>query len=117
MTNAAIVWFRDDLRMSDHPALHAAVTEGRPIVPVYVLDDCSPGPRRMGAATRWWLHHSLEALRDTLAKRGASLIILRGDAVEIILDLVRETNAGAVYWNRHVEPHWQAADRRLIPRS
>ncbi len=113
MTSPAIVWFRNDLRVSDHPALHAAASERRPVVPVYVLDDDAPGSWRMGGASRWWLHHSLAALAGELAARGGSLVLRRGDAVEAISGLVRETNAGAVYWNRHVEPHWQTAERQL----
>lgn len=68
----------------------------------------------MGGASRWWLHHSLEALSDSLAQRGVRLILRRGDAADMILELVGDTNAGAVYWNRHVEPHWRAAERKLM---
>jgi len=56
-----LVWFRDDLRVSDHPALAAAATSGRPVVVLYVLDDDSPGLRPLGAASRWWLAGSLRA--------------------------------------------------------
>jgi deoxyribodipyrimidine photo-lyase len=108
-----IVWFRNDLRVSDHPALHAAAAEGRPIVPLYVLDDVAPGAWRMGGASRWWLNGSLECLSAALAERGVSLVLRRGEAARIIVDLARETDAGAIYWNRHVEPHWQAAERAL----
>jgi deoxyribodipyrimidine photo-lyase len=108
-----IVWFRNDLRVSDHPALSAAAAEGRPIVPVHVLDDVAPGAWRMGGASRWWLHGSLESLGAALAERGVSLVLRRGEAAGIILDLAREVDAGAIYWNRHVEPHWQEAEGAL----
>jgi len=96
MTSATIVWFRNDLRVSDHPALHAAATEQRPVVPVYILDDLAPGAWRMGGARRWWLHHSLQSLAGDLAARGIPLILRRGDAVEVISEIVREINARAV---------------------
>ena len=113
MTSATIVWLRNDLRVSDHPALHAAALDQRPVIPVYVLDDHTPGEWRMGGASRWWLHHSLQCLAGDLAARGTPLVLRRGEAVEVISELIRETGAGAVYWNCHVEPHWQTAERRL----
>ncbi len=58
----AVVWFRQDLRLADNPALHAAAAAGRAILPVYVLDEAAAGAWAMGGAHRWWLHHSLEAL-------------------------------------------------------
>ena len=57
-----VVWFRDDLRLSDNPALTAAIACGSPLVAVYILNDETPGSWRLGGAARWWLHHSLAAL-------------------------------------------------------
>ena len=51
MTSPTIVWFRQDLRLSDNPALQAAA--GRPLVCLYVLDDETPGDWAMGGASRW----------------------------------------------------------------
>lgn len=95
-----IVWLRDDLRLADNPALNAAADRGAPIVVVYVLDDTSPGVRPLGGATRWWLHHSLAALRDDLGRIGGRLTLRRGPASDVIAGLVDETGAGAVLWNR-----------------
>jgi deoxyribodipyrimidine photo-lyase len=95
-----IVWLRDDLRVADNPALSAAVQRGAPVVVVFVLDDESPGIRPLGGASRWWLHHSLEALGEELSSRGSGLVLRRGAAVPEIIRLVEETDAGAVYWNR-----------------
>jgi len=107
-----IVWFRQDLRVADHPALSAAAADGRPVVPVYVLDDETPGPWRLGGASRWWLHGALTALAESLASLGAPLVLRRGPAATVIADLVRETGATTVYWTDLVEPHWRttAAD-------
>ena len=67
MTTArpCIVWFRDDLRLADHPALHAASKTGTPVVCLYVLDEKSrvlkpPEARPLGGAARWWLAQSLQ---------------------------------------------------------
>ena len=95
-----IVWLRDDLRLADNPALSAAASSGAPVVVVYVLDEVSPGIRPHGGASRWWLHHSLAALADSLEKLGGRLVLRRGPASEVINALVDETDATAVHWNR-----------------
>ncbi len=104
MNAPAIVWFRNDLRLADHPALDAAARSGAPLVALYIHDDASPGDWRRGSASRWWLHHSLESLANDLAKLGVPLILRRGDAQFVIEELVASTGAGAVYWNRLYEP-------------
>jgi deoxyribodipyrimidine photo-lyase len=96
----AVVWFRDDLRVADNPALTAAADSGMPVLCVYVLDEESPGVRALGGASRWWLHHSLVSLSAALDALGGSLTILRGPAERVIGDLLRETDAAAVFWNR-----------------
>ncbi|WP_287460494.1 deoxyribodipyrimidine photo-lyase [Sphingomonas sp.] len=95
-----ILWFRDDLRISDNPALNAAAATGRKIICIFVHDEESPGLRPLGGAARWWLHGSLEALDGDLRRRGAWLSIYRGRAQTIILALAAETNAAAIFWNR-----------------
>ena len=93
MVSPSIVWLRDDLRLADNPALTSAAQRGEPVVLVYVLDEESAGIRPLGAASRWWLHNSLASLGDLLTLR-------RGKAEEVIPELVAETGAGAVFWNR-----------------
>jgi deoxyribodipyrimidine photo-lyase len=96
----SIVWFRDDLRLGDHPALRAALGRGGPVVLLYLFDQDSPGIRPLGGATRWWLHHSLTAHAAEISKRGGRLVLRRGAAEDVIPALVAETGAGAVFWNR-----------------
>ena len=76
-----IVWFRQDLRLADNPALDAAARQGQPILPIYILDDENAGEWAMGAASRWWLHQSLEKLNVSLQGR---LRFFRGDAQAIL---------------------------------
>ena len=99
-----IVWFRQDLRLSDNPALHAAAATGRPVVPVYILDRDSAGPWAPGGASRWWLHHSLDSLARSLAARGLNLVLRRGAAGPVLERLAAETGARGVCWNRLYEP-------------
>ena len=76
----AIVWFRDDLRLSDNPALTEAAAGGAPLIALYVLDEAAMGDWRPGAAARWWLHHSLSSLAADLAALGVPFILRRGSA-------------------------------------
>jgi deoxyribodipyrimidine photo-lyase len=106
----AILWFRQDLRLRDNPALNAAIATGRPVLPVYILDDATPGRWKIGGAGRWWLHHSLISLDADLRRLGASLVLHQGRADAVIVDLVRETGAASVHWNRCYEPYAIARD-------
>lgn len=100
----AIVWFRDDLRLADHPALTAAVASGAPILCLYVLEE-DPSQRPLGAASRWWLDKSLGALDAAIAARGGKLILRRGSALSVVPEVVRETGAGSLFFNsRHDRP-------------
>ncbi len=104
MSQPIIVWFRHDLRLHDHRALVRAIAEGAPIVPVYILDDETPGQWRAGAASRWWLHHSLAALATDLATAGSKLILRRGKAVEVLPALAHDCRARAVHTSRAYQP-------------
>jgi deoxyribodipyrimidine photo-lyase len=107
-----IVWFRDALRLSDHPALHAAATAGAPVICLYVLDEAVSGARPMGGAARWWLAQSLRALRRSLEAAGTTLALRKGPAAEIITDVARQAGAGSVFWNEIAQaPHLAAADQ------
>lgn len=105
----AVVWFRDDLRIADNPALRAAVDSGRPVLCIFVWDDESAGLRLPGGAGRWWLHHSLASLTESLERLGAGLTVLRGSAERVIASLLHETDAAAVFWNRR----YGGAERRI----
>ncbi len=109
-TGPTLLWFRQDLRLRDNAALAAAVSRGAPIIPLYILDDAGEGRWRPGGASRWWLHHSLAALDASLRGRGSRLILMRGDAREMLTRLARDLRAGAVYWNRRYEPAVIARD-------
>ncbi|MET0878764.1 MAG: deoxyribodipyrimidine photo-lyase [Tardiphaga sp.] len=107
-----MVWYRDDLRVSDHPALQAASNSHAPAVCIYVLDEKAPGVRPLGGAARWWLAQSLRALQASLRERGASLVLRKGPAPKVIAALARETDAGSVYWNEIAQsPHRAVADQ------
>jgi deoxyribodipyrimidine photo-lyase len=116
MTVPVILWLRRDLRLADQAALTAAVASGAPVIPVFILDDETPKHRRMGGASRWWLHHSLKSLDADLRKLGSRLILRRGNVVDVLPALVAETGASAVHCIRHYEPWWRNAERALKDR-
>lgn len=108
----SIVWLRRDLRMADNPALSAAAAQGI-VVPVFIWAPEEEAPWAPGAATRWWLHHSLAALSRDLENAGIPLVIRRGSSLETLRLLVKECGASAVYWNRLYEPAAIARDTRI----
>ncbi|KTE38219.1 MULTISPECIES: cryptochrome/photolyase family protein [unclassified Sphingopyxis] len=112
MTKPAIVWFRRDLRLSDQAALLAAASAG-PVIPVYILDDETPKHRQMGAASRWWLHHSLTSLDAALREKGSRLILRRGKSDEQLTRIAEESGAGQVHCLHHYEPWWRNAERAV----
>lgn len=108
-----LVWFRDDLRLADNPALTAAIDSGRPLLCVYVFDEDTPGLRALGGAARWWLHGSLTALFDSLLAIGGRLDILRGPAGEIVADIVESCGIETVVWNRRYGAAEIALDKKI----
>ena len=115
--STALVWFRRDLRLIDHPALHHAATRHARVIPVYIHAPHEEAPWQPGAASRWWLHHSLTALDTALRGQGSRLILRQGDSLNTLRQLLRDTGATAVYWNRLHEPAIIARDRMRAGRA
>jgi len=113
MPSTAIVWLRRDLRLTDQPALHHAATHHDHVVPAFIYAPDEEAPWQPGAASRWWLHHSLTALAASLAKLGSPLVVRTGPSLAALRALVTATGAEAVYWNRLYEPAVIARDARI----
>ncbi len=111
--SATLLWFRQDLRLQDNPALTAALKKGGPVLPLYILDDGAEGDWPAGGASRWWLHHSLAALDASLRERGSRLLLAKGESGAVLKLLLRQTGATSVYWNRRYEPAGIARDKKL----
>lgn len=108
-----IHWFRKDLRLTDNPALSSAAESGHPVLAVYILEDGDSDPWAPGGASRWWLHHSLKALDQSLKTFGNRLILRRGRPQDVLRKLVTETGATTVYCTQLTEPHAIKADSEL----
>jgi deoxyribodipyrimidine photo-lyase len=102
-----IIWFRQDLRLKDQPALAAAAAAG-PVIPVFILDDVSPGAWKLGGASRWWLHHSLASLAQNLP-----LLLRRGEPTEVLRNIIAESGARALYFTRDYAPWAPALETRV----
>ncbi len=110
----SVVLFHNDLRLADNPALSAAVSEGRPLICLYVWNPKSSGFDMPGATSRWWLHHSLQSFSDQLKAAGNGLIIRRGQPCEVISSLLRDSPKTKIYWNHSYEPKYQEMERNLL---
>ena len=104
MPETTVVWLRNDLRLADNPALHAALARGGPVVPVYIHAPGEAGEWPAGAAASVWLHESLASLGSRVEVLGGRLILLEGDSLAALEQLVLRTGADTVYWNRRYDP-------------
>lgn len=108
MTDAPLIlWFRRDLRLSDHPMLSAAIATGRPLIPVFILD---PETESLGAAAKWRLGLGLAAFAAALGQLGSRLVLRRGAALPTLQALIAETGAAGVMWQRLYDPAAKARD-------
>ncbi len=95
-----ICLFRQDLRVSDNPALFAAA-KNSVVLPVYILDEENCGDFKIGGASKWWLHNSLNELNKSLENK---LNFYIGNTQEILLRLIAQNEVSTIYWNRCYEP-------------
>ncbi len=102
--NIALLWFRRDLRLTDNPALNRALQSAECVVPLFIQSPEEEMGWAMGSASRWWLHHSLNALDASLRKLGSRLVIRQGESASVLRQIVRETGAKQIFWNRLYEP-------------
>src|SRR5580658_7919107 len=113
MGAGTLLWLRQDLRLRDNSALRAAAARGLPVIPVYIWSPEEEGGWAPGAASRWWLHESLQALEASLREVGLRLILRVGPALDALYALLAETGASAVYWSRRYEPAAQALSHEV----
>ncbi|MGI4851278.1 MAG: cryptochrome/photolyase family protein [Janthinobacterium lividum] len=107
----AVVWFRHDLRLTDHPALDAAIKTDQPILPLYIYDQtCS---RPIGGAAQWWLHHSLIDLQNNLKKCKADLILRQGNALDVFKEIHKEIKISHIFWHHRYDQEGRQQDQDI----
>jgi deoxyribodipyrimidine photo-lyase len=87
MQHINIAWFRQDLRILDNPMLAKAVSDGLPVLPVYIHAPAEAGRWPPGGASRWWLHHALDSLHRELANCGLPLVLCQGNSKDALLGI------------------------------
>lgn len=101
---STLVWFRQDLRLADNPALHAASQSGLPVIPFYIHDPAAEGQWPLGAADRVWTHESLTSLHHALQSLNSGLTTFSGDTETVLARLAQQTHARQVHCNARYEP-------------
>lgn len=111
MANApAIIWFRQDLRTRDNPALTHAYQNSLPVLPVFIHDFEEAGSWAPGSASKWWLYHALKHLDNELQ---GHLTLAKGKALDTLFNLIKESGAQYVFWNRCYEPWRVERDKEI----
>jgi deoxyribodipyrimidine photo-lyase len=111
--STAIVWLRQDLRLADNPALYHACRTCDHVIPVFIDDPLPTSISQLGAASKVWLHHSLQALDTSLQPLGNRLTLRHGAALDVLRELIASTGATHLYWNRVYDPASLARDKHL----
>ena len=104
------MWFRRDLRLTDHQALSAAANTGRPIIPVFICDEVM---ENLGAAPKWRFGLGVNHFQETLQNIGSRLILRRGNALAVLQKLIAQTGATSVYWSRAYDPESVERDTKI----
>ncbi len=111
--STALVWFRQDLRLADNPALVEAVSQHQNIIPLYIHSSSEAGEWAHTGASLWWLHHSLSSLNESLQSLGSALHIVQGEVQQVLSDIIAQQKVDAIYWNRQYEPWAIKRDQQL----
>ena len=114
MVDPVLYWFRLDLRLADNPALVLAAQHDAPIIPVFLAPASGGSPPSPGAASKWWLHHSLGRLATDLSARNAPLVVREGPPLEVFQALFQKTGSKTLHVNRRYEPALAAQDAAVF---
>ncbi len=108
--DVTLLWLRRDFRFYDHPAMVAACADGAAVIPVFIYDDQVAA---LGAAPKWRLGEAVGHFAQALVEKGSRLILRKGDALEVLRDVIAQTGARAVHWSRAYDPASIARDKTV----
>jgi deoxyribodipyrimidine photo-lyase len=108
-----ILWFRKDLRLADNSALTAAIEAGAPVIPVFIWAPVEMGEWAPRGASKWWLHQALESLSEEWRVKGGNLVLRQGESLAVLRELIAETGAKRVCWNRRYESPAREIDAEI----
>lgn len=116
--NRVLVWFRNDLRVSDNETLCRAIQQGREIIPVYCIDPrmfekTDLGFPKTGSIRAKFLFESIKDLRTSLQKLGADLVILNGKPEESLVDFAAAIEAKAIFFSKEVSSEERNVDKSV----
>jgi deoxyribodipyrimidine photo-lyase len=109
-----IHWFRRDLRLTDNFALAAACQTGEPVIPLFIFDPAILSSPNVGAPRVAFMLKALNALDKALREHGGKLIVRRGQPEAVLIQLMRETGASTVYFNRDYTPYARKRDSAIL---
>ena len=107
--NINVMWFRQDLRLADNPALTNALEDGKTL-PIFILDDFNSKEHVNGAASKWWLHHSLIKLNKSLKNK---LCFFVGNPIDILDEIHKQFEISNIFWSRCYEPWRIKRDKKI----
>ena len=108
-----LVWFHNDLRLGDNPALVKAIESGNKVIPIYIWDE-KDSDLHTGSAGKWWLHQSLDRLSNRIEELGNKLVLRKGNPKPIIEEFVSQNNISKIFMNRRFEPHIIERDEDIL---
>ena len=103
----SIVWFRNDLRITDNAVINYCLENKRKVLPVYIYDPSTS----LGSASKWWLKNSLISLNNSLK---GNLMIIEGEPSKILLDLVNKNSIKEILWNERYSKDDRTQDNEII---
>ena len=108
-----IVWFRQDLRIADNPALRAACNLCDTVLCLFIDDPETQTVSQLGSASRVWLHHSLQSLSEQLQRKGAELLFAQGESEDVLQAVSQHYGATNLFWNRCYDPKSIKRDKKI----
>ncbi len=108
-----ICWFRRDLRLNDQSAFDAALLSNQPIIPLFILDPVILHGQRFSRRRYQFMCEGLRSLDSDLRRVGGSLVVLEGTPLAVLNQIIDQTGATTLFFNRDYTPYARIRDDEL----